>query len=161
MNEQDLIDFRSNLMIWTYKEVGGKVIDILEYLDFTTGEIFTSKQVKVSSYDNKFMQQRYKVMSSLTKEQRELALFLLDFRNNACGFLVPVSDILGMYRTYSGQRLDHIKKKFEILITKGVLQDHYTPSQIFMINNKRRDTSSAKGDLTRAGIIFDIKMLKK
>lgn len=161
LNEQDLSLFRSNLCIWTCKFKRNKVKSILEYVDISSGEILLARDVKIKTSDSKFMLERNRILDSLTDSQRKLALFILDFRNRACGFLIPIEEILSMYSKYSDQRKDSVKRSFEALIPKGVMQDKYTLAQPFMLYNKNRNSTDAKGDVTRAGIIFDIKMLEK
>jgi len=152
---------KNNLAIWaiTYTKKG-KVKKVVEYLEVKTGEIIPSTKSGIKVVKPDAMLERFKRLDELKDSVREFAIFLLTFRNRACGFMVPVDMIVNWYAKYSGKQPQHVRRLVQSLITGGILSNEYELESIFMINNPNRDWKDAKGDLCRAQVIFETKLIK-
>lgn len=146
---------KSNLIIFTYSVSKTGQVKVLDYFDSSTGEIIPKDKAKVKTIRSNNMLERFARLDSLKEEVRKFAIFLLRFRNQACGFLVPVEKIIEYYSIYTKKDKKNIRRYLPILINNNILQDEFTLEKIFMVNNPERTSSDAKGDMQRAGIIFD------
>ncbi len=151
----------SNLFIYTYKFArdSGRM-HIVEYIDVSTGEIIPKESAQIREIRPDSMLERFRRLDTLRVEVRNFCTFLLRFRNQACGFLVPISTLFKWYAVLQGRKTSHIKRYLPVLIEAGILQDSITLDKIFMVNNPTRRASDAKGDLTKAQVTFDIIKIK-
>lgn len=134
---------------------------VLEYVDISTGEIIPKELAHVREIRPEAMLERFRRLDSLRVEVRNFCTFLLRFRNQACGFLVPISTLFKWYSILHNKKTSHVKRYIPVLIEAGILQDSITLDKIFMVNNPNRKASDAKGDLTKAQVIFDIIKLRQ
>ena len=107
------------------------------------------------------MIERQRRLDSLREEVRAFAVFVLHFRNEACGFLVPMDTIKSWYSKYSGKRSDNINRYIQKLIDGGILENEIQLTKVFMLNNPNRSKKDALGDVFRAESKFSILMLSK
>lgn len=151
----------SRLFIYTYRftKHSGRM-HIVEYVDIDTGEIIPKEQAQVKEIRPDAMLERFRRLDTLRKEVRDFTTFLLHFRNQACGFLVPVEMIIEWYAALYNKRSSNVRRYIPSLIESGILQDHFSLDKIFMVNNPNRKAHNAKGDLTKAQVIYDTIRLK-
>lgn len=151
----------SNLFVYTYKFArdSGRM-HVVEYVDISTGEIIPKELAQIKEIRPEAMLERFKRLDSLRVEVRNFCTFLLRFRNQACGFLVPISTLFKWYATLHNRKTSHVKRYLPVLIEAGILQDSITLDKIFMINNPNRRSSDAKGDLIKAQVRFDVIKLR-
>jgi len=152
---------RNNLAIFSFTFTKrGKIKKVIEYLDVKTGEIIPSDKAGIKVIKPDAMLERLNRLDALKDSVKDFALFLLSFRNKACGFLVPIEVIVKWYSIYSSKQVQHTRRLIQSLIQAKILSNEYELESIFMINNPHREWKDAKGDLCRAQVIFEIKMLK-
>lgn len=152
---------RSNIFVYTYKLArNSRRMHILEYIDISTGEIIPKRKLHIPEIRPEAMLTRFKRLDSLRQEVRDFAIFLLKFRNHACGFLVPMDTLVGWYADISSKRVWNIQRYFETLYTNKILSDYETPEKEFMIKNPTREKSDAKGDYDKAHTIYTLLRLK-
>lgn len=164
--EEDKINIE-NLAIGCTKKHKGK-LKITHYVDMRTGELFEASEIE-SKYNIKSIRpegriRREQKINKLRKETKDFALFLLKFRNQSCGFMVPFERLIEWYSKYSGKRIDNIKRTVKTLIKEGILDDNegvVFPHKDFMINNSNRTKDEAKSDPFVAGVIFNNMLLKR
>lgn len=145
-------------------EIKGVNIKVLSYKHMKSGLIIDANNFRklggmVISKEGSL--QRMSKILSLRKEPMDFAVFLLKFRNKACGFKVSMEQLVQWYSLYSGKRKDNVKRLFKPLIEAGILQDEFTLHKDFMINSKGRTKKDAIGDFESAGILFDCLLLEK
>lgn len=162
---EELIDYLSsigsdNLIIWNYKIKKSGDVVVTEYFDRRTGEIISSKIANVREIRPDAMIERAKRLDSLRDEVRKFALFVLYFRNTACGFLVPMDTIKSWYSKYSGKRSNNVNRLVQKLIEGGILENEIQLSKVFMLNNPNRTKQDALADVFIAESKFSILMLK-
>lgn len=151
---------RSNIFVYTYKLArNSRRMHILEYIDISTGEIIPKRKLHIPEIRPEAMLTRFKRLDSLRQEVRNFAIFLLKFRNHACGFLVPMDTLVGWYANLTGKKTFHIERYFEVLYQNKILSDRETPEKVFMIKNPERDKVQAKGDYDKAHTIYSIMKL--
>lgn len=150
------------LYIYTYKEArdSGR-LHILEYVDIETGEIVQKKKARIKEIRPDAMLERFRRLDLLRPEIRNFATFILRFRNQACGFLVPMETLIGWYARLTGKIAKNVRRCISPLIENGILQDENTVEKIFMVNNPNRNARQAKGDRFKAETIFSMLLLKK
>ena len=158
--EQDFTT--SKLFIYTYKfaKHSGRM-HVVEYIDISTGEIIPKEKLQIKEIRPEAMLERFRRLDTLRQEVRAFATFLLHFRNQACGFLVPIRTIVDLYSSITKKKPWHVRRYIPALIEHGILQDDITLDKIFMVNNPNRTSHNAKGDLVKAQIIRDILRIKK
>ena len=165
MNNPFFDVIEGNIFIYNYKEAGkrsrtGRIIPE-EYFDITTGEIIMKgdSRIDFGVKSGKSMEERTRRLDSLRPEVRKFANFLLQFRNKSNGLMVPVKEIARMYSLYSSIRSNNVNRYIKSLIKAGILQDEFTLDKLFMVYNSRASKAETKGDVERAGIIFNCLML--
>lgn len=139
----------------------GKVIKVLSYLDTRTGEIISTQDISIGSIRPDFMLEREKRLNALRKESREFASFICKFRNQACGFLVPLDTIIKMYSVYKNKEVKNVKRLIPALIKGKILDENFALDEVFMILNKHATKGMHKGDQFRAYVIFTRMMLSE
>ena len=130
-------------------EVRGRTVKVLSYKHMKTELIITASEFRklggmVISKDGSL--RRMEKILSLRKEPMDFAVFLLKFRNKACGLKVSIEQLVHWYSLYSGKRKDNVKRLLNSLIEAGILQDEFTLHKDFMLNSKRRTKKDAIGD---------------
>ena len=157
--EQDFTT--SRLFIYTYRfaRESGRM-HIVEYVDIDTGEIIPKEKAQIKEIRPEAMLERFRRLDTLRQEVRDFTTFLLHFRNQACGFLVPMEMIVGWYAALHKKRPSNVRRYLPALIEAGILQDHFNLEKIFMVNNPNRKAHNAKGDLTKAQVVYDTIRLK-
>lgn len=150
----------STLCIYTYKFArdSGRM-HILEYVDISTGEIIPKQDLHIPEIRPEAMLERFTRLDKLRPEVRDFAVFLLRFRNQACGFLVPMDTLVQWYSDLTGKQTFHIERYFESLYKHKILSDRETPEREFMVLNPKRNKKQAKGDYDRACTLYNIMML--
>ena len=151
----------SNLAIWGYRITKSGKIRVTEYIDLSTGEIIQKENTASREIRPDAMLERQRRLDSLREEVRAFAVFVLHFRNEACGFLVPMDTIKSWYSKYSGKRTDNINRYIQKLIEAGILENEIQLTKVFMLNNPNRSKKDALGDVFRAESKFSILMLGK
>lgn len=146
---------KSDLIPFTFVTTSGRVSKVLEYVDRTTGEIVKAEDSGIREVYPNYMQQRNARLNSLNKSTRELAVFILAFRNTARGFLVSVERIIDWYAMMTNKRKDNIQRSIDVLVKAGILDSDMMLNEIFMINNPNRTLAETKGEVCRAYAIFD------
>ena len=149
----------SNLAIWGYRITKSGKIRVTEYIDLSTGEIIQKESTTSREIMPDAMLERQRRLDNLREEVRAFAIFVLHFRNEACGFLVPMDTIKSWYSKYSGKRSNNVNRLVQKLIDAGILENEIQLSKVFMLNNPNRSKKDAQGDIFRAESKFSILML--
>lgn len=158
--EQDFTTSRIFIYTYRFAKQSGRM-HIVEYVDINTGEIIPKEKAQIKEIRPEAMLERFRRLDTLRQEVRDFTTFLLHFRNQACGFLVPVETIVEWYANISGKKTWHVRRYIPVLIEHGILQDDITLDKMFMVNNPNRKAYNAKGDLVKAQVIYDVFRLKK
>lgn len=146
-----------HLAVFTTKTFRGK-LQVVEYVDVTTGEILPAEVVQkmgVRSIRPDASHRRLKKLDALRKEPREFADFLLQFRNQRCGFLLPLEGIVDWYATMTRKQPNHVRRYFVPLAQAGILDTDQMLHKDFMIHNPRAGKEQAQGERLRAYNILD------
>lgn len=147
----------NNLAVLTASKIRNK-LQVTEYLDMTTGEIIfpiTVQKMGVRTIRPEAGIRRRKKLDALRKEPREFANFILRFRDNRCGFLVPLPEIVKWYSKTTDKTPFHVRRYFGPLIQGGILDSSTMLNEDFMVNNPHSGKSDAKGGRAKALNVYD------
>lgn len=136
---------------------------ITEYVDMTTGEILTAKDIRnqpeawpeVRLSENTLRRQA--VLNSLRKESRSLALFILAFRNNRRGITPGVDKLVEWYARLHGQRPSNVRRSIRSLEEAGILAGASLLCPLFQFSGKRMRSIEHLGEDSLASIKYLLK----
>lgn len=146
-----------SLAILNTNKLTGMNLRVTEYVDLTTGEIVSAAQAKqsgVRSIRPNACRRRLEKLDSLRPEPRAFADFILKFRNDLCGFLVPLDELVHMYAYLTRKEPKNIRRYFLPLIGAGILEDDLVLNKDFAIHNPKAGREGASGHRCQADSIF-------
>ncbi|WP_303786900.1 hypothetical protein [Azovibrio restrictus] len=152
-----------NLAVLSCRRFRGK-LHVTEYLDMTTGEIYEAKTINalgIRAVRPEAMLRRQEKLNSLRKEVRQFAVFLLKFRNQLGGFLLPLDQLVKCYGSLEGKEAKHIRRYLPRLVDAGILDFDSKLNPDFMWFDPEVGRVGVRGETFRAYRILDELRLKK
>ncbi|MDI3512776.1 MAG: hypothetical protein PWP40_5 [Rhodocyclaceae bacterium] len=152
-----------NLAVLSCRRFRGK-LHVAEYLDMTTGEIIDAKTINaqgMKAIRPEARQRREEKLNSLRKEVRHFAVFLLKFRSQVGGLLMPLDQLVKWYGTLEGKEAKHIRRYLPRLVEAGILDFDHRLNPDFMWYDSEVGRAGVRGETCRAYRIFDELRLKK
>ena len=129
MNSQDF----ENLAILSCHRFRGK-LHVVDYVDITSGEIIDAKTIQAQGMKvirPEARRRREEKLNSLRKEVRNFAVFLLKFRSQLGGLLIPLDGLVKWYGALEGKDAKHIRRYLPRLIDAGIRGDTFRAYRIF------------------------------
>jgi hypothetical protein len=116
--------------------------EITEFLDLSTGEIISARNIDIKFIDYGLMiMQRQAILESLRPEVRDIALFVLKFRNKRRGLTPKLDDILVWYAELNNKQVSHVVRyKKRLIGTILAKEDLMKP--LFQIAGKNTSATS-------------------
>lgn len=152
-----------NLAVLSCRRFRGK-LHVAEYLDMTTGEIIDAKTINalgMKAIRPEARQRREAKLNSLRKEVRQFAVFLLKFRSQLGGFLLPLDQLVRWYGTLEGKEAKHIRRYLPRLVDAGILDFDHKLNPDLMWYDPEVGRAGVRGETFRAYRIFDELRLKR
>jgi len=152
-----------NLAVLSCRCFRGK-LHVTEYLDMTTGEIIEAKTINalgMKAIRPEAMLRRQEKLNSLRKEVRQFAVFLLKFRSQLGGFLLPLELLVKWYGSLEGKEAKHIRRYIPRLVDAGILDFDSKLNPDFMWFDPEVGRAGIRGETFRAYRILDELRLKK
>ncbi len=159
MNSQDF----ENLAILSCHRFRGK-LHVVDYVDITSGEIIDAKTIQAQGMKvirPEARRRREEKLNSLRKEVRNFAVFLLKFRSQLGGLLIPLDGLVKWYGALEGKDAKHIRRYLPRLIDAGILDFDHQLNPDFMWFYPEEGRAGIRGDTFRAYRIFDDLRSKK
>lgn len=137
------------------------------WIDPKTGDKFTEKEARALGYPAidygiMILQKEY-ILSTLRKEPREFANFVLQFRNKRRGLTPGINELCEWYAIYTGKRADHVRRYIPGLVEVGILvkdnPDALMP--LFQYNDKSAKSVDVFSEMFAAVVKFDTMLMKK
>lgn len=107
------------------------------------------------------LQKEY-ILSTLRKEPREFANFVLQFRNKRRGLTPGINELCEWYALYTGKSSCHVRRYVKNLVEVGILvsnnQDTLMP--LFQQYDKSAKSTDVMSELFEATVKFDLMLIK-
>lgn len=152
-----------NLAILSCRCFRGK-LHVTEYLDMTTGEIIKAKTINalgMKAIRPEAMLRRQEKLNSLRKEVRQFAVFLLKFRSQLGGFLLPLEQLVKWYGSLEDKEAKHIRRYLPRLVDAGILDFDHRLNPDFMWYDPEVGRAGPRGETFRAYRILDELRMRK
>jgi hypothetical protein len=125
---------------------------VREYVDMRTGEIIPAKDLRnnpevwptVHFSENAL--RREAVLASLHPQVRDLALFILAFRNYRRGVTPGVSKLVEWYALLHGKRPSNVRRNVKTLEEAGVLDGDSLLGPLFQYSGKKANSKMHRGE---------------
>ena len=138
---------------------------VTEYVDMSTGEILTPRQVKrlgIVEFDYKTTKlQQDAVLSTLRTESKEFANFVLRFRNKRRGLSPNIEKICEWYAEYTGQLPYNVQRMVPTLKKAGILASDTLMMPLFQIPGRSTKASEHLSEDFVAEEVFEELMRRK
>jgi hypothetical protein len=140
---------------------------VTEYVDMKTGEIIQAAALPkdlevwpIVHFSERVLQREF-ILTSLRKEVREFAVFVLAFRNQRRGVTPGVDELAKWYANLTGQQACHVRRYVPRLEAAGVLAGSSLLCPLFQIAGNNTTTSTHLGEDFRAYANFVLMLIEK
>jgi DNA-binding transcriptional ArsR family regulator len=141
-----------------------KYLKATEYIDLKTGEILSEKEAQklgVTELDyGLYVETRKQILAKLRKEVRQLATFVLKFRNKRRGITPDLSTVMKYYSELNNKRYDNVTRHREDLYS-SIMVDDYLCRPEFQFTGKQVTTKEHTCESSHAGNVLFFELLRE
>lgn len=139
---------------------------VTHYIDPATGEIFEAKALRNDPEhwpafpfgENVLLRQA--ILSSLRKEVRSFALFVLAFRNNRRGVTPSVGDLVKMYAVLHDQQAHNVRRYVKRLEEVGIIVGSSLLGPLFQFAGRKLKAREHIGEDAAASVRYLVMRMK-
>jgi len=131
--------------------------EVTEFLNMNTGEILQAQEINIPSIDYSVrVLQRQSVLQTLRPEVRDVAMFVLKFRNKRRAITPALDDVLVWYADLHNKRRDNVKRHKDQLLSTILVNDSLL-QPLFQIMDKQATASDhAAEDIIASNVLLDV-----